>query len=293
VGDKEVQLEHLRDLGNIEEFDEIIYRHEIDEVVFALPKVHSNRLENLLKKCASIGLSVKIVPNLLDSYPAKQITVESLMGIPMLSYTPGNISAAGLFYKRILDLFGGFVGFALLAIIFPAIAIMIKTQSPGPVFFRQIRIGRTGRQFNLYKFRTMVVDAESKLKELLKLNEMQGPMFKLENDPRITKIGHFLRKTSLDEFPQFINVLKGEMSLVGTRPPTPNEVEQYEDWQRRRISTRPGITGLWQVSGRNKISDFSEVVRLDLEYIDTWRFIRDIVILWRTILVVLARKGAL
>jgi len=138
----------------------------------------------------------------------------------------------------------------------------------------------------------MHVDAEARKRELLDKSEMSGPMFKMQDDPRITRVGKFLRKTSLDEFPQFINVLKGEMSLVGTRPPTPGEVEQYEDWHRRRISIKPGITGLWQISGRNKITEFSEVVKLDLQYIDRWRFWNDLVILWKTIWVVLARKGA-
>jgi len=138
----------------------------------------------------------------------------------------------------------------------------------------------------------MYVDAEERKLTLLEKSEMSGPMFKMEDDPRITRIGKFLRKTSLDEFPQFINVLKGEMSLVGTRPPTPDEVQHYEDWHRRRISIKPGMTGLWQISGRNKITEFSEVVKLDLQYIDRWRFWNDLVILWKTVWVVLARKGA-
>lgn len=149
-----------------------------------------------------------------------------------------------------------------------------------------------GRIFNLYKFRSMVADAESKKPELLPESEINGAMFKMENDPRMTRVGRFLRKTSLDEFPQFVNVLKGEMSLVGTRPPTLDEVKQYEDWHRRRISIKPGITGLWQISGRNTITDFAEVVKLDLQYIDGWRFRDDLVILWKTIWVVLASKGA-
>jgi lipopolysaccharide/colanic/teichoic acid biosynthesis glycosyltransferase len=138
----------------------------------------------------------------------------------------------------------------------------------------------------------MVKDAEAKKSELMENNEMMGPIFKVEDDPRITSVGKFLRKTSLDEMPQFINVLKGEMSLVGTRPPTPDEVQQYEDWHLRRISTKPGITGLWQISGRNAIKDFTEVVKLDLQYIDGWRFATDLWILWKTVWVVLARKGA-
>ena len=149
-----------------------------------------------------------------------------------------------------------------------------------------------GRRFNLYKFRSMTIDAESQKAKLIAKSEMNGPIFKMDNDPRITRVGRFLRKTSLDEFPQFINVLKSEMSMVGTRPPTPDEVKQYEDWHRRRISMKPGITGLWQVSGRNKITDFTEVVKLDLKYIDRWQFWHDLAILWKTVWVVLARKGA-
>ncbi|MBE9550468.1 MAG: sugar transferase, partial [Proteobacteria bacterium] len=164
--------------------------------------------------------------------------------------------------------------------------------SPGPVLFKQLRVGMHGRRFYLYKFRSMVADAESQKAALFAKSEMNGPMFKMERDPRITRVGRFLRKTSLDEFPQFINVLKGEMSLVGTRPPTPDEVKQYEDWHRRRISIKPGITGLWQISGRNVITDFAEVVKLDLEYIDGWRLSKDLMILWKTVWVVLARKGA-
>ncbi len=291
-GNGEQQPEGLRNQGSIEDFDKILNRFEIDEVVFALPKVSLIALDKLLHKCEVMGIAIKIVPSLYEPDTPQRLIGESLLGIPMLSYSPGNISAAGWFYKRVLDMAGGLIGCILLAVMYPVVALLIKLDSPGPVLFRQVRIGRNGRQFHLYKFRTMVADAEGRKADLLKFNEMKGPMFKVEDDPRITRVGRFLRKTSLDEFPQFINVLKGEMSLVGTRPPTPNEVQQYEDWHRRRISTTPGITGLWQVSGRNKISDFVEVVKLDLEYIDTWRFTRDLWILWRTVWVVLERKGA-
>jgi exopolysaccharide biosynthesis polyprenyl glycosylphosphotransferase len=284
--------EGLRNLGSIGDFDGILSKYEIDEVVFALPKVYPIKLEKLLQKCEVMGIAVKIVPGLFDPYLHHRLRVELLVDIPMLSSSSGSISAAGWFYKRVLDVIGGLVGCMLLLFLYPIVALMIKMDSPGPVLFRQVRIGRNGRQFHLYKFRTMVVGAEARKSELLKLNEMKGPMFKVEDDPRITRVGRFLRKTSLDEFPQFINVLRGEMSLVGTRPPTPGEVQQYEDWHRRRISTTPGITGLWQISGRNKISDFVEVVKLDLEYIDNWRFTRDLWILWKTVWIVLERKGA-
>jgi exopolysaccharide biosynthesis polyprenyl glycosylphosphotransferase len=282
----------LHNLGGIDNFDSILRKYEVDEVVFALPKDNPIKLSKLLQKCQEMGIAVKIVPGLFDPDLPYRLRAESLPGVPMLSYYSGNISAAGWFYKRGLDVLGGLVGCILLLLMYPIVGLMIKMDSPGPVFFGQVRIGRNGRQFYLYKFRTMTADAEARKSELLQYNEMKGPMFKVENDPRITKVGRFLRKTSLDEFPQFINVLKGEMSLVGTRPPTPNEVKQYEDWHRRRISATPGITGLWQVSGRNKIDDFIEVVKLDLEYIDKWRLTRDLWILWKTIWVVLERKGA-
>ena len=177
-------------------------------------------------------------------------------------------------------------------ILYPVIGLAIKLDSSGPILFKQARVGQNNRLFTLYKFRSMVVDAEKRQSALLGNSEMTGPMFKMEDDPRMTKVGRFLRKTSLDEIPQLITILRGEMSLVGTRPPTPNEVKQYENWHRRRISAKPGLTGLWQISGRSKISDFVEVVKLDLQYIDNWRFLHDLVILWKTIWVVLARKGA-
>jgi lipopolysaccharide/colanic/teichoic acid biosynthesis glycosyltransferase len=178
------------------------------------------------------------------------------------------------------------------AVLYPILGLAIKSNSPGPILFRQKRVGMHGRIFFLYKFRSMYIDAEARKAELSENNEMQGPMFKMTDDPRVTKVGRFLRKTSLDEFPQFWNVFKGEMSLVGTRPPTPEEVAQYDDWHRRRISIKPGITGLWQISGRSRIDDFNEVVKLDLQYIDEWRLQDDLKILWRTFWVITARKGA-
>ena len=169
---------------------------------------------------------------------------------------------------------------------------MIKLESPGPIFFAQKRVGRNGRIFKMYKFRSMYADAEERKKELMAQNEMNGLMFKMENDPRITKTGDFLRKTSLDEFPQFINILKGDMSLVGTRPPTLDEFAQYSPYHKKRLSFRPGLTGMWQVSGRSDITDFEEIVKLDVEYIDNWSFWLDIKILLKTFLEVFTQKGA-
>jgi len=176
--------------------------------------------------------------------------------------------------------------------LFLAIAIAIKATSKGPVFFRQERCSLNGRKFTLYKFRTMDSDAELKQGELLERNEMKGPVFKIEDDPRITSVGKVLRKFSLDEFPQLWNVFEGDMSLVGPRPPIPAEVEKYESWHRRRLSMRPGITCLWQVGGRNKITDFDEWTKLDLEYIDKWSLWLDFKILFKTIPVVALGIGA-
>ena len=197
-----------------------------------------------------------------------------------------------LFIKRFLDIVGALAGLAFTAMLFPFIAIAIKLDSPGPIFFAQERVGLNGRRFKLYKFRSMYKDAERRKKELLAQNELNGPVFKLANDPRITRVGRFLRRTSLDELPQFWNVLKGDMSLVGTRPPTPDEVEKYNAKHYRRISIRPGITGLWQVSGRNRIKDFEEIVALDVKYISEWSLWLDIKILLKTIVVLLTPSKA-
>jgi exopolysaccharide biosynthesis polyprenyl glycosylphosphotransferase len=278
-------------LGHLRNFKEVLVQHGIDEVVFAFDKGFPLDLESNLRKCEEMGVSFRIVPSLFD-ISSPRLRVETIQGIPTLTSYSVSIDASGLLWKRILDLFAGMVGFLAFLMLYPIMAVVIKLDSPGPVLFKQKRVGQSGRTFYLYKYRSMNKNADACKKELLSKSEMSGPIFKIERDPRITKVGRFLRKTSLDEFPQFINVLKGEMSLVGTRPPTPDEVAEYEDWHRRRISLKPGITGLWQISGRNAITDFNEVVRLDLRYIDKWRFSNDLIILWKTIWVVLARKGA-
>lgn len=194
--------------------------------------------------------------------------------------------------KRVLDIIGGLVGLVitggLLLIVGPAIAI----ESPGPILFSQTRVGKNGRRFKIYKFRSMYMDAEERKKELMEKNKMSGLMFKMDDDPRITKVGKFIRKTSIDEFPQFWNVLKGDMSLVGTRPPTEDEFKQYKARYKKRLSMKPGITGLWQVSGRSTITDFEDVVKLDVQYIENWSFGLDLKILVQTVLVVLKHDGA-
>lgn len=198
-----------------------------------------------------------------------------------------------LFLKRVMDICGALVGLFITAIAFVLVAPVIYIKSPGPIFFSQHRMGKNGRKFRIYKFRSMYMDAEERKKELMEQNKMQGLMFKMDDDPRIIKgVGHFIRNTSIDELPQFWNILKGDMSLVGTRPPTVDEFERYELHHKVRLSFRPGLTGMWQVSGRSDITDFEEVVRLDETYIAEWSILLDIKILLKTIKVVLMRQGS-
>ena len=201
-------------------------------------------------------------------------------------------STRQLFIKRLIDIVGSLIGLLFTGIAFIIFAPVIKIQSPGPVFYSQTRIGKNGRRFKFYKFRTMVVGADQMKKDLMEQNEMDGLMFKMENDPRIFGIGKFMRKYSIDELPQFWNVLKGEMSLVGTRPPTEEEFEQYELHHKARLGIKPGLTGMWQVSGRSDIKNFEEIVALDTQYISNWSLGVDIRILFRTVLVVLTGKGS-
>jgi lipopolysaccharide/colanic/teichoic acid biosynthesis glycosyltransferase len=191
-----------------------------------------------------------------------------------------------------MDILGAVVGLLITGIVSIIVVPAIKLDSPGPAIYAQMRVGKNGRHFKMYKFRSMYLDADARKAELMAHNEMQGAMFKMENDPRITKVGKFIRKYSIDELPQFYNVLKGDMSLVGTRPPTVDEVEKYRVEQKRRLSVTPGMTGLWQVSGRSDIYDFDEIVKLDLNYIDQWSVQLDIKLIFKTIAVCFKGSGA-
>jgi len=194
--------------------------------------------------------------------------------------------------KRLIDIFGSLIGLILLSPVFLIVAILIKIEDPkGPVFFKQVRVGKDETEFQMYKFRSMVTDAEERLKDLLVLNEVSGAMFKMKNDPRITRIGKFIRKTSIDELPQLLNVLKGEMSLVGPRPPLPREVDEYTAYDKQRLLVTPGCTGLWQVSGRSNIG-FQQMVELDLEYIARRNLTYDVKLILRTIVIIICSKDA-
>lgn len=278
-------------MGCLDDFDDILRKHTVDEVIFTLKGDRNVNLSKHLDLCRKMGIPARILPALWE-YGDKTLSMESCQGVPFLTLHAGNFNATGLLYKRILDIAGGLIGTVILLILYPFVGAAVKLDSPGPVFFKQKRMGRQGRVFNLYKFRSMYEDAELQKQDLMEKNEMNGALFKLKDDPRITRVGRFLRKTSLDEFPQFLNVLKGEMSLVGTRPPTLDEVEKYQPEHLKRISAKPGITGLWQISGRNQITDFDRVVELDCQYLDNWRFFNDLKILVKTVVVVLKRKGA-
>ncbi len=222
--------------------------------------------------------------------PNQQIV--KMGGLTVLSGNGPKEAVGDKMAKRALDIFGGLVGIILTGILTIFVAPAIMIESPGPIFFSQTRIGKNGRKFKIYKFRSMYMDAEERKKELMEQNKMSGLMFKMDDDPRITKVGKFIRKTSIDEFPQFWNVLKGDMSLVGTRPPTEDEFKQYKARYKKRLSMKPGITGLWQVSGRSSITDFEDVVRLDVQYIENWSFGLDLRILLQTVMVVLKHDGA-
>ena len=280
-------------LGNLNDLFPVLIEKNVDEVIFALESDYGQDIKKYLELCEVMGVSYKIVPAMYNPFSPFRLSVEHIHDVPTLTRETTGIDAAGLLYKRLIDFFFGCLGCVMLFCMYPFVAVAIKLDSPGPIFFKQERVGRNGRIFTIYKFRTMVADAEKTKDTLMDHNEMKGLMFKMNNDPRITQVGRLLRKTSLDEFPQFINVIRGEMSLVGTRPPTRDEVLHYETWQRRRISMKPGITGLWQVSGRNKVNDFAEVVKLDLQYIDHWKIINDLKIIAMTVWVILRRKGAI
>ena len=263
----------------------------LDEVFIDLPDEDMAYVEHIIYDLESMGVACHYNIDIIER-PSKEVRVGSFAGYTVVTYSINHFDYRRMVVKRLIDIAGGLVGCVITAVMIPFVAIAIKCDSPGPVFFAQTRIGKNGRRFKIYKFRSMYIDAEERKKELEAQNEMQGLMFKMENDPRITKVGKFIRKTSIDELPQFLNILKGDLSLVGTRPPTEGEFEQYNSHYRRRISMTPGLTGLWQISGRSEIVDFDEVVKLDLEYIDNWTLGLDIKILFQTVVVVLTGKGS-
>ena len=269
-----------------------IHKNWVDEVFFALPE-HVDIPKKIMKDCNRMGVVTHVQLAALNELGKNQV-VEEIAGYMVLSSSINIVSSWQLLVKRLMDIAGGLVGCIFTGIIYIFIAPIMKVKSPGPVFFSQVRMGKNGKPFKIYKFRSMYIDAEERKKELMEKNNIKdGLMFKMDDDPRIIKgIGHFIRKTSLDEFPQFWNILKGDMSLVGTRPPTMDEWDKYELHHRRRLAIKPGLTGMWQVSGRSEITDFEEVVELDTKYIEQWSIGLDIKILFKTVTVVFTGSGA-
>jgi exopolysaccharide biosynthesis polyprenyl glycosylphosphotransferase len=280
----------VQTMGKINDIPDILHEIIVDEVVFAVPIEDCERMTEAIKLCEVEGIKVRIVADLFERTIART-KIDDIDGIPIITLETGPAQEIAIAIKRILDVIISLLSLIMLTPLFGIIAILIKFDSPGPVFFKQERMGQNGRRFVLLKFRSMIEEAEQVKEQLQGLNEASGPVFKMRADPRITKTGYFLRKTSLDELPQFINVLKGEMSLVGPRPPLPDEVAQYKNWQRRRLSMKPGITCIWQVSGRSNVS-FEKWMKMDMEYIDNWSLGLDIKLLLKTIWVVLHGKGA-
>jgi exopolysaccharide biosynthesis polyprenyl glycosylphosphotransferase len=289
-GQESVQSKGYKVLGSIEDLPEIIDRLIVDEIIFALPVDQLARCEAQILKCEEVGLKIHIRADFAHSIFARTY-LSRISDINILTLTTTPHSANDIIIKRVIDIVISVCGLVLLSPVMLIAALLIKFESRGPVLFRQVRCGLNGRRFNLLKFRSMVYDAERQKSALLELNEMSGPVFKIRNDPRVTKIGGLLRKTSLDELPQLWNVLRGDMSLVGPRPPLPSEVRHYERWQRRRLSMKPGITCLWQVKGRSAVG-FEEWMKMDMEYIDNWSLGLDLKILARTIPAVLFTRGA-
>ena len=261
-----------------------IWNNVVDELIFIYDDVDISRFSSLITECSHLGLMVNLA---LDTTGIEfhKTEIDVIGPYNVISFQSYDYVPSQRFLKRTMDVIGGFVGIIFFFLLYLIIAPIIKISSKGPVFFIQKRKGKNGREFNLYKFRTMYADAEERLHDYDKQNEMQGHMFKIKNDPRITPFGRFLRKSSLDEFPQFINIIKGDMSLVGTRPPTVEEYVSYETHHRRRLSVQPGLTGMWKVSGRNKITDFEEIVKLDTNYIDNWSIWLDLTIILKTFVV--------
>ncbi|WP_026517092.1 sugar transferase [Butyrivibrio sp. MC2021] len=289
--DKDWYVEGVHIHKGIENLTGRLITDPFDEVFINTPSIPQSQIQDIIIGFEEMGITTHYNIELPDV--SKAVTqVGDFLDYTVISYSMFRSSYKRLFIKRAIDILGGLVGLILTGIITLFLGPAIKLDSPGPIFFSQVRIGKNGRRFKIYKFRSMYTDAEERKKELEAQNEMKGLMFKMENDPRVTKVGNFIRKTSLDEFPQFLNVLKGDMSLVGTRPPTEAEFQQYNEHYRRRLSMTPGLTGLWQISGRSDIEDFDEVVKLDLKYIDNWSLTEDFKILLQTVGVVLFGKGA-
>jgi exopolysaccharide biosynthesis polyprenyl glycosylphosphotransferase len=277
-------------LGSADDLPRILQDEVVDEVIFVLSRRQLEEFEESFLLCSELGIRARVA--LYFPHMKARVVLEELEGIPLLTFTNTPGAPFPIFVKRLLDLSVSLTGLIVLSPVLLATALLIAVSSRGPVLYRQVRCGLNGRRFTLYKFRTMIEGADAQLDAVAHLNEVSGPAFKARRDPRVTWVGRILRRLSIDELPQLVNVLRGNMSLVGPRPPLPDEVARYERWQLRRLSMKPGLTGLWQVSGRAGLDDFARWIALDLAYIDQWSLWLDLKILLKTIPAVLSARGA-
>jgi exopolysaccharide biosynthesis polyprenyl glycosylphosphotransferase len=276
----------------VDDLARLLHEHSVSGVIVNARHNYFEKVEQAIRACELEGVEVWLIADFFKTQ-ISHTSFDDFQGRPVLVFRTTPDASWQSVFKQVIDFVVSLVAVIVLAIPFLIIGLLIKLSSPGPVLFRQQRCGLNGHPFTILKFRTMVTDAEQRQAELAAMNEMSGPVFKIKNDPRITSVGRWLRKFSIDEFPQFYNVLRGEMSLVGPRPLPVDEVRRFDDLaHRRRLSVKPGLTCLWQVSGRNEVSNFGDWVRLDLEYIDNWSLWLDLKIMWRTIPIVLIGAGA-
>ncbi|MCL5006478.1 MAG: sugar transferase [Acidobacteria bacterium] len=287
------QSQHLRrsyPVYSLDRLPELVRQHVIDEVIFAVSKEEMERINDAFLLCEEEGVKTRVLLNFFPQLVSK-VYLDRLEEMPLLTFTTTPENEYLLLLKRALDLVMALVFLVVLSPLFLLLSLVIKLTSRGPVLYRQVRCGLGGRKFTLYKFRSMRTGADFERNELAALNEVDGPVFKIKNDPRCTMVGRLMRKFSLDELPQLVNILKGDMSFVGPRPPLPEEVEKYAGWQRRRLRMLPGLTCLWALEGRSQLN-FQRWMELDLEYIDNWSPALDLKILLKTIPLVLLGRGA-
>jgi len=271
----------IRALGTLDDLPQAIQANHIDQVIITLPWQYHRKVVRLVTEAEQAGVRARVVPDLFQ-LSLGGVDVEAVNGIPLISIKESALTGFNRTLKRIVDVVIAGTALVVIAPLWAVIALAIKLDSPGPVLFRQERVGFRGKPFTVLKFRSMTVDAEQQLDQLRDQNEAAGPLFKIRDDPRRTRVGRFIRRTSLDELPQFINVLRGDMSMVGPRPGLASEVAQYQDWHRKRLEVLPGLTGLWQVSGRSELT-FDEMVMLDIYYAENWSLGMDLRIILRTV----------
>nr|MBP8110426.1 sugar transferase [Caldilineaceae bacterium] len=277
-------------LGSLANFRDVVEEHKLDRAIICLPWQSHRTVVRLLNDCERVGIQAQVVPDLFQ-LTKNQIEMEELNGIPLISSRQVSITGWNRLVKRTVDLVISAIALLLTLPFTLLIGLAIRLDSSGPVLYTQARIGKEGKPFRVYKFRSMIAGAESLREQMARLNESTGPLFKIRDDPRATRVGTFLRRYSLDELPQLLNVLRGEMSLIGPRPNLPEEVAAYSEWHKKRLSVSPGMTGLWQVSGRSDLT-FDEMVLLDIYYAENWCMSMDLTILMRTLPAVLLKRGA-